>query len=103
MVLPLVIGIVIIILTIKRIERGLLKIFLLTTGASLAGFPVFSFLHNAVYGTLIYFFGDNVRNVADEPFFFIIAVIICPLGFIAGIIGSITIAIKRRVTGNKAG
>ena len=48
-----IIGIAIIILTVMRMERGLLKVFLLTAGASLAGFPVFALLHNAVYGVFI--------------------------------------------------
>ena len=99
--LALVIGIAVIVLTVMKVERGLLRVFLLTAGASLVGFPVFSFLHNAVYGALIHFFGEGFWKGGDEPFFFIIAVIICPLGFIVGIIGSIKIAVKRRISENK--
>ena len=102
MLIPsLVIGIIVIVLTIMRVERGLLRIFLLTAGASLAGFAVFAFLHNVVYGAFIFFFGEDFWKGGDEPFFFILASIICPLGFAVGIVGSIVIAVKRRISGNK--
>jgi len=100
MILPLAIGIAIIVLTVMKGEHGLLKIFMLTTGASLAGFAVFAFLHNVVYGLFIHFFGANFWSGGDEPFFFILAVIVCPLGVIVGAIGSIVIAIKRLLARN---
>ena len=99
MIAPFVIGVPLIVLTIKRVEKGLLKIFLLTVGASLTGFPVFALLHNLVYGLFIHFFGADLWNGGDEPFFFILAVFICPLGFIVGAIGSIVLAIRGRLRG----
>lgn len=99
MIAPFVIGVPLIVVTIKRVEKGLLKIFLLTVGASLTGFPVFSLLHNLVYGLFIHFFGADFWNGGEDPFFFILAIIICPLGFIVGAIGSIVLAIRRRLRG----
>ena len=96
--LSLIIGIAIIVLTVMKVERGPLKIFLLTAGASLTGLAVFAFLHNVVYGAFIHFFGANFWNGGDEPVFFILAVIICPLGFIVGATGSIVIAVKRLIS-----
>ena len=100
MIIPFVIGVAIIIMTIKKIEKGLFRKFLLTVGASLTGFPIFIFLHNAVYGMFIHFFGEGFWNGGDEPFFFIMAIIVCPLGFLVGVIGSILLAIRRFKTRN---
>ena len=63
----------------KEKVEGLLKKFLLLTGASAVGFPVFAILHNLVY---------RLFRI-EEPFFFILAVIVCPLGFLVGAIGTI--------------
>ena len=95
MCIPVIAGIVLIILTVKRVEKGLLKKFLLTTGASVIGIPVFIILHNLIYGAFIHFFGEGFWNGGDEPFFFIMAVIVCPLGFIVGFVGSIVLAVKK--------
>ena len=72
----------------------LFKVFLLVAGVSLAVAIVSIFLHNAVYGLCIHFFGADFwerTGMGDEPFFFIIAVIVCPLTFAVGIIGSLVI------------
>ena len=95
MCIPVVAGIALIVLTVKRAEKGLLKKFLLTTGASVIGIPVFIILHNLVYGAFIHFFGEGFWNGGDEPFFFIMALIVCPLGFLVGFIGSIVLAVKK--------
>jgi hypothetical protein len=95
MCIPVIAGIVLIILTVKRVEKGLLKKFLLTTGASVIGIPVFIILHNLIYGAFIHFFGEGFWNGGDEPFFFIMAVIVCPLGFIVGFVGSIVLAVNK--------
>ncbi len=82
-------GLALIVLIVKKkVEglQGLLKKFLLLTGASAVGFLVFVLLHNAVYGL----FG------VEEPFFFILAVIVCPLGFLVGAVGSIVVFIKNK-------
>ena len=70
----------------KLSEKALkmLKVFLILAGISLAVFIISVFLHNIISGLL---------NV-EEPVFFIIAVIISPLAFAAGIIGSLVIFIK---------
>lgn len=99
MIAPFVIGVPLIVLTIKRVEKGLLRNFLLTAGASLTGFPIFAVLHNLFYGLFIHFFGADFWNGGDEPFFFILAIFICPLGFIVGAIGSIVLAVRRRLRG----
>jgi len=78
--------------------RGLrlLKIFLLVTGVSLATGIISIFLHNAIYGLFIYWFGADFwgRNgTGDEAVFFILA-LLSALAFAAGIAGSLVIFIK---------
>jgi len=70
----------------KLDERGLkiLKTFLLVTGISLGTFIISVFLHNALSGLFD----------MEEPVFFFIAVIISPVAFAVGLIGSLVIFIK---------
>jgi len=88
-------GAALIFFTVKEKVGGILKKFLLLTGASAAGFFVFVFLHNAIYGLFIHFFGADFWNGGDEPVFFIMAIVVCPLGFLVGAVGSIVLAIKK--------
>jgi hypothetical protein len=78
-------GVTLLILTAKAQVERRLKALLLLAEASFVGFPISVILHNAVSG-LAHF---------EEPFFFIIATIICPIGLVAGAIGSIVLNIKR--------
>ncbi len=80
-------------------EKGLkmLKTFLLIAGISLGAFIISLVLHNAIYGLFIHFFGADFWDrigISDEPVFFVIAVIICPLAFAVGLVGSIVIFVK---------
>jgi len=97
----LLLGVALIVLTVKEKVEGMRKKFLLLTGASAAGFFVSVFLHNAIYGLFIYWFGadfwDRIGPGGDEPFFFIMAIFVCPAGFLVGVVGSIVLAmIKSR-------
>ena len=79
-------------------ERGLkmLKIFLRVAGISLGAFIISVFLHNAIYGLFIHFFGTDFWDrvgLGDEPVFFFIA-IISAFSFAVGLIGSLVIFIK---------
>ena len=91
-------GAALIFFTVREKVGGMLKKFLLLTGASSAGFFVSFLLHNAVYGLFIYWLGADFWDrvgLGDEPFFFVMAVFVCPLGFLVGTVGSIVLAIKR--------
>ena len=81
-------GVTLLILTAKTEMRAGLKKFLLLTEASFVGFPIFVLLHNAVSGLL---------NM-EEAVFFTLATIVCPLGLLVGIVGTIVIAVKSRGT-----
>ena len=91
-------GIALIVLTVKEKVGGRLKKFLLLTGASSAGFFLFVLLHNVFYGLgimtshiTILSRSMDVLNVA----FFIIAIVVCPIAFLVGVVGSIVLAIKK--------
>jgi hypothetical protein len=76
------------VLTGKTKMRAGLKKFLLLTEASFVGLPVFGILHNAVSALIN----------TEEPVFFILAIIVCPIGFLVGIVGTIVIAVKSKGT-----
>ena len=79
-------GVTLIVLTVKAKVGGILKKFLLLTGSSTVGFLIFVLLHNLVSGLF---------NI-EEPVFFIIATIVCPIGFLVGAVGTIVLAIKSK-------
>jgi hypothetical protein len=81
-----VLGVVLITLTIKKKVVGKLKIFLLLTGASSTGLLVFVVLHNIVSGIFS----------IEEPVFFILAIPVCPLGFLVGAAGTIVLSVKNK-------
>ena len=90
-------GIALIVLTVKKKIEGKPKAFLLLTGASAVGMPVFVVLHNLVYALLILWFGEDFWGaMGDEPVFFIMATIVCPIGFLAGMVGTIVVTIRNR-------
>ena len=92
-------GIALIFFTIREKIKGLLKKFLILTGASASGSLVSVFLHNAIYGLFIVLFGADFWErigLGDEPFFFILALIVCPITFLVGVIGSIVLFIKKK-------
>jgi hypothetical protein len=94
----LVLGVTLIILTLKSGIGGKLKKFLLLTGASVAGFFVSVLLHNLIYGLFIHFYGKDFWNrigIGDEPVFFILAIVVCPIGFLIGAIGSTVLFAKK--------
>lgn len=90
-------GIALLVLTLKKEPRGIRKTFLVLTGASAAGIPVFAVLHNLVYALLIWLFGEDVWGaLGDEPVFFTLAIIVCPVAYLVGAVGTIVLAIRDR-------
>ena len=90
-------GIALLVLTVKREPRGKRKAFLILTGASAVGIPVFAVLHNLVYALLIWIFGEDVwGSLGDEPVLFALAVIVCPVAYLVGAAGTIVLVIRDR-------
>ena len=81
--------------TIKRKVEGKLRKFQLLAGASALGIPVFAVLHNVAYMLGIMWFGESAFGNGDEPVFFIIATMVCPLGLLVGGIGTLVLRRQR--------
>lgn len=93
-ILFLIYGAVLIFFSIKfKVERKL-KRYLILTGASAIGFPVFVILHNLFYALGV--LAGNIvvlKSIMEflHAAFFLIGLIGCPIGFLIGVIGSIVI------------
>jgi hypothetical protein len=83
-VLFFLLGVALIIFSVRGGASGWLKRFFILTGASAAGVLVSIALHNLIYGLF------------DEFFFFIMATIVCPLGFLVRVVGTIVISARKR-------
>jgi hypothetical protein len=97
----LLLGVALIVLIAKSGLSRLLKKFLLITVAAPIGGVVSVALHNFVYGVFIYFLGPDFwerTGIGEEPVFFTIAIFICPIAFLVGVVGSIVLLIKGRRT-----
>jgi hypothetical protein len=88
-------GVALLVFSLRGSVSGGLKKFFILTGASAAGVLVGIVLHNLIYALFEYFGGADFWNGGDEFFFFIMAVIVCPLGFLVGVVGTIVLGIKR--------
>lgn len=96
-ILLLCLGVALVVLTLKKKVKGKLKWFLILTGASAAGIVIGSVLHNLVYALFILLFGEGFwGKLGDEPFFFTLSVLICPLSFLVGAVGTLVLLFKRR-------
>ena len=92
-------GVALLVLAVKEKVGGMLKKFLILTGASSTGIFISFLLHNAIYGLFIYFFGEGFWDrigLSDEPVFFVMTIFICPIAFLVGVVGSVVLFIKRR-------
>ena len=91
-------GVALIFLAVKQKTRGMLKKFLILTGAAATGIPLSIILHNVVYGVFIQWFGADFWDklgLPDEPFFFVMAIFVCPAAFLVGTVGSVVLAMRR--------
>jgi hypothetical protein len=82
--LLLLLGVTLIVLTVKEKVGGMPGVFLLLTGASAAGMVVSIVLHNVM---------DMVG--IEEPLSFIMAVYVCPIAFLVGGVGSVVLGFKK--------
>lgn len=88
----LLLGATLIVLTLKnKIERPLKKLLLLT-GISAVGFFVFVLLHNFTSGLLSMIYKKEI----EELVFFLLAVFVCPLGFLVGAVGSVVLLLRKK-------
>jgi len=90
-------GVALLFFTIKKKVKGALRKYLLLTGASSAGFFVFIVLHNLFYALAVISENITILKYILEILhagFFIIAVIVCPIGILIGMIG--TLFVKKK-------
>ena len=76
------------------------KVFFILTGASGFGIGFSLAMHGLVYFVAIKLFGEGIWNNVpgnDEPVFFILATIVCPLALLVGAIGSIVLIAMKKV------
>ena len=79
-----ILGTALIIVAIKQKIEGKLKFFLILCGASAVGFVASMLLHNFFYGIF----------QREDLVFFIIAVVVCPVTFLIGTVGSVVMFLK---------
>jgi len=92
-------GVLLVFLILKQDVQGKLRKYLLLTGVSAISFFIFVFLHNVFYGlgkiTANIILLKNLMEIL-HVISFIIALLVCPLMFLIGSIGSVIIFIKTR-------
>jgi hypothetical protein len=89
-------GLVEVVLTVRLNEATMKRVFFLLAGASAAAMPICVILHNLVYALFIWWFGEGFweRHGTDEGVFFLLAIVVCPVLFLVGTVGSIVFLIK---------
>jgi hypothetical protein len=95
----LLLSLTLLILAIRAELDKTLKRYLILTGASAAGILVSIVLHNLAYGVFSHFFGEDFwqrTGLEDEPFFFLMAIIVCPIAYLVGTVGSIVLITRRK-------
>lgn len=96
-------GFALIFITLKEKVKGELKKFLLLTGVSSLGFFIGVLLHNFLYALAVITKDMAILHYLMEALqivFFIMAVFICPIGFLIGIGGSLVVFFKKGKSGS---
>lgn len=78
-------GLAFLVIVLKNPVTGLLRRYLVLTALNAVIIPCAVLFHN---------WCSNLSGTREDIFFFFIAVIICPLGFLAGIVGSLILSLK---------
>jgi hypothetical protein len=106
MALCLLLGLVLLVLSVRWKERGLLRTFWILTGASTAGAALGSVLHNAFYA-LASVTGDwPILSAAMEVLevaFFLFGTLLCPVAFLVGTVGAIVLLARHARAVRKKG
>ena len=94
-----ILGLALSVLSIRTKPPQMLRRFLILTGTSSAGFAISGVLHNAFYGLAELASGWPVLKQAAgglEVVFFVVAIFVCPVCFIVGVLGSITVLVRSK-------
>jgi hypothetical protein len=101
MALCFLLGLALLILSVRWHARTLLRTFWLLAGASTAGFALGSVLHNVFYALATITDNWPILHQSMEVLevgFFVIAVLLCPLAFLVGMVGAIVLLVRRRTS-----
>lgn len=91
-------GIALIVLAARARFTKISKAFFILTGSSALGIVLSIDLHNLVYALFIKLFGESFwAGMGDEPVFFILATIVCPIALLVGAIGSMVFIVKKKI------
>lgn len=96
-------GLFLLALSIRSAKEKKLKVSLAIAGAALAAIPLFILLHNLTYSLLVQASHYGIMTFegnSDEPFFFILAVIVCPIVYLASAVASVILLVR---SGRSAG
>ncbi len=91
-------GLALLILSLRWKQRTLLRTFWVLAGASTAGAALGSVLHNAFYALGTVTDSWPILNTAMEVLevaFFLIATLLCPVAFLVGTVGAIVLLLRR--------
>jgi hypothetical protein len=98
MIILAVFGIALIVLAKMAEITKISKVFFILTGASAIGMGLSVLLHNLIYAVLIKILGGSAwAKTGDEPVFFILATIVCPIALLVGVIGIIVLLARRKI------
>ena len=98
MALCFLLGLALLILSVRWKQHTLLRTFWILAGASTAGFALGSVLHNAFYALAEVTGKWPILNTAMEVLevaFFLIATLLCPVAFLVGTVGAIVLIVRR--------
>jgi len=98
MALCFLLGLALLILSLRWKQRTLLRTFWILAGASTAGVALGSVLHNAFYALATVTGNWPILNGAMEVLevaFFLIATLLCPVAFLVGTVGAIVLIVRR--------
>jgi hypothetical protein len=98
MALCFLLGLALLVLSVRWKQRTLLRTFWILAGASTAGFAIGSVLHNAFYALATVTGNWPILNAAIEVLevaFFLIATLLCPVAFLVGTVGAIVLIVRR--------
>lgn len=90
-------GLILLILSLKNEEKKKIRNFLILTGSSSFGFFIFILLHNFFYMLNLLAANIFILNYflkALDILFFFVAIFLCPFGFLIGLIFSIYYLVK---------
>ena len=90
-------GLALLVLSIRADKYKEHKVWIAFCGAALAALPLYILLHNLTYSLLVetsHYGIMTFEGNSDEPIFFILALVVCPLVYLVSAVVSIILLVK---------